>query len=514
MTKADSLIFLIHSMSKSEKRTFKTGRKETDYVMLFDLICKEDIVSSQELKLQYERKLGKMSFNVAVSYLYDSLLDVLLDLRKDQDSDYMLSNKIMKARILFEKSMYDDALELLDKIKKEAVRYENHIALLAASRIELEYLLFLNMPDITESELVTKHFQISEALKRNRIIYEHSSLFELMMHRIIYKGNVRSREEKDRMNDLVFAEMSISSSSKNSFEARKLHQMFQSNYLMSIGDQKSAFQSFHELNKLFEDNPQFWADPPFYYVSVLEGILDNLRSMRLYDKMPYFIERLKNIDNSSARFQTHVATLVFLYELFPLLDRGDFAAAKQHLDLHQDTLLSKKEQMDIFGRAEISLYTALTYMGLGDYKKARKALINEMILENKIYTFPIYRIIRMVNLIIYYERKDAEYIHTESRSMKREIQKAGKVYRVESLMLDFLNNDKLQLMGNEKRHKLWQKMEPELAEIRSDVFEKQLLKYFDFTAWIEAKMKNISLSEVLREKDIRESPVQIEEKGF
>ncbi len=514
MTKTSSLIFLIHSMSKSEKRIFKTGRKETDYVMLFDLICKEGIISPQDLKQHYEEKLNKMSFNVAVSYLYDALLDVLLGLRKEQDSYYMLFNKIMKARILFEKSLYDDALELLDKIKKEAVVYENQIALLYASRIELEFLLFLKMPGITESELVKKHFQISETLKKNRIVYEHSSLHELLMHRLIYKGNVRSQEEKERMNDLVFAEMSLSSSSKNSFEARKLHQLFQSNYLLSIGDQKSAFQSFHELNKLFEDNRQFWADPPFYYVSVLEGILDNLRSMRYYDKMPYFIERLKSIDNPSARFQTHVATLVFLYELFPLLDSGDFAAAKLHLDMHQDSLMSRKEQMDIFGRAEISLYTALTYIGTGEYKKARKTLINEIILTNKVYTFPIHRIIRMVNLIIYYELKDMEYVRMESRSMKREIQKAGKVYRVESLMLDFLNNDKLQLLGSEKRLKLWHKMEPELAEIRAGVFEKQLLKYFDFTAWIEAKVRKVSLSEVLGERHALESPAKIEERVF
>jgi len=474
------------------------GRKETDYIILFDMICKEKIASSQELKLQYREKYNKSSLNVAVSYLYNALLDVLLALRKDQDSHYILFNKIMKARVLFEKSLFTDALELLDSVKEEAIHYENQIALLYASRMELEFLLSLNMPDISESELVKKHFQISEALKKNRIIYEHSSLFELLMHRIIYKGNVRSQEEKKRMNDLVFAEMSLSSSSKNSFEAKKLHQMFQSNYLMSIGDQKSAFQSFRELDSLFENNPQFWANPPFYYVSVLEGILDNLRSMRDYDKMPYFIERLKKIEDTSTRFQNHVTTLVFLYELFPLLDTGDFASAKKHLDRYHDFRLSKKELIDFFWRAEISLYTALVYIGLNDYKKARTTLANEMIFDNKIHTFPIYRIMRMVNLIIYYELKDTEYVHTESRSIKREILKAGKVSRLESLMFNFLNNNKRQFISSEKKRRLWLKLKTQLADIRNDVYEKQLLKYFDFTAWIESKVCKISLSESLR----------------
>jgi len=330
------------------------------------------------------------------------------------------------------------------------------------------------------------------------MICEYLSLYELLMHRIIYKGNVRSLEDKKRMNDLVFTEMSLSASSKNSFDAQKLHQLFQSNYLMSIGDQKSAFQSFRELNSLFEANPQFWANPPFYYLSILEGILDNLRSMRYYNKMPYFIERLQKIENTSTRFQIRVATLVFLYELFPFLDTGDFASAKKHLDRYQDSLLSQKEQMDLFWWAEISLYTALTYIGLNDFKKAKKTLINEIIFEDKIYTFPIYRIISIVNLITYYELNDMEYVLAKSRSIKRELLKAGKAYRIESLMLYFLNNENLLLSSSKKREQLWQKLEPKLIEIRNDIFEKQLLRYFDFTAWIESKVHKIALSEAIR----------------
>lgn len=500
MTRTDSLILLVHSLSKSEKRAFRLGRKETDYIILYDIIEKTDIVSSQELKSHYEKKCKSASFNVAVSYLYKILLDTLLTLREDQDSYYNLFNRIMKARILFEKSLFTDALDLLDKVKKEAAVYENPIALLYASRIELEYLMFLNMPDISEPELIKKQFQISELLKKIRIINEQSSLYELLKHRMIYKGNVRSAKEKEEMSDLVFAEMSLTASSKDSFESQKLHQLFQSNYLMSTGDQKSAYQSFRELNNLFERNQQFWSNPPFYYVSVIEGILDNLRSMRLYDKMPYFIERLKNIEHPSVRFQTHVGTLIFLYELVSLLDTGDFQSARKMMDQHRESVLTKTEQINIFQRAEISLYTALVYIGLHDYKRAKKMLVNELILNNNIYIFPIYRTIRIVNLIIHYELNDMEYIQLRSRSIKREISKEEKIYRVEHLILDFLNKGKQRLIRSESRKRLWQKLEPELEEIRNSVFEKQLLKCFDFTAWIEAKVCKVPLSEVLEKR--------------
>ncbi|GHV59670.1 hypothetical protein FACS1894182_14110 [Bacteroidia bacterium] len=500
MTQADSLVLLVHSLSKNEKRTFMTGRKSTDYVCLFNLIEESGIISSQALKSQYEKKRKNSNFNVAVSYLYKILLDSLLTFREHQDSYYKLFNKIMKARVLFEKSLFADALDLLDKIKKEATRYENHIVLLYASRIELEYMLFLNFPNISETELIEKHFQISELLKKIRITNEQSSLYELLKHRVIYKGNVRSQRQQDLLNDLVFAEMSLTATSKDSFEAKKLHQLFQSNYLISIGDKKSALQSFRELNHLFENNPQFWTNPPFYYVAVLEGILDNLRSMKNYGEMPYFIERLRKIQHPSSGFQIHMSAIIFLYELYPLLDRGDFAAAKQLSEKHSDAILSKTDQINMLRQTEISLCTALIYIGLGDYKKAQKMLINEFIRNGNIHTFPLYRTIRLVNLIIHYELDNMEYIRTESRSIKREISMQEKAYRLEHLIINLLNKDKYELKSNNSREKLWLKIEPELTDIRNEVFENQILKSFDFTAWIESKVCKISLSEVLQSR--------------
>lgn len=474
------------------------GKKETDYITLFDIIEKGGIASVIELKKEFERKREGGGFNVAVSYLYKILLDELLSLRESQDSDYMLFNRILKARVLFEKSLFADALDMLDKVKKDAAKYENHLAQLYASRMELEYLLYLDMPHISETELVNKHFAISETLKNIRVICEHSSLYELLRHRIIYKGNIRSQEQKDMMNDMIFAEMNMTTSSRHSFEVRKQHLLFQSNYMANIGDNRSASQSLQELNILFENNPQFWADPPFYYVSVLEGILDNLRSMRDYEKMPYCIERLKNIQHPSIRFQGHVKALISLYEMLPLLDAGDFAGAKKLLDGNESSALSKTDQLNMFLRLEISLYTTLVYIGLHDYRKASKALIKEIIFDNSIYNYPIYRIIRITHLIIHYEMDDTDYVRTESRSLKREMSKSGKAYRVEMMILDLIGKGTLRMISREKREKLWLEMGPQLEEIRNDVFERQLLKSFDFTAWIESKVRRIPLSEALR----------------
>lgn len=48
------------------------------------------------------------------------------------------------------------------------------------------------------------------------------------------------------------------------------------------------------------------------------------------------------------------------------------------------------------------------------------------------------------------------------------------------------------------REAFWEKLSPEIQELYNDKYENQLLRLFDFTAWIESKIRKEKLSEVLR----------------
>ena len=137
------------------------------------------------------------------------MLDSLLTLREEQDHHYLLLNKLLKSRILFEKSLYDDALEMLNQVKEIAKKYENQYILIYAARLELDYLLSLNFPNITETDLLNRHSRINATIKMLRIANEQSALFELLKHRMIHKGAVRSKTQINALNDLVASEMSI-----------------------------------------------------------------------------------------------------------------------------------------------------------------------------------------------------------------------------------------------------------------------------------------------------------------
>jgi hypothetical protein len=501
MSKIQSLITLVRSLSYSEKKAFKirSGRnkKLSDYLLLYEIIDKNPTGTKEMIHAQFTTENPNASFEIAGKYLFELLLETMLTLRNSQDSFSFLYKRIIHARILYEKSLITESLNLLEEIIKLAVKYENQHALLLAQRLELDYLLAAGFQQLDEKQLLKKQFEITESLKYIRKINEQSALYEILKHRILNKGQIRSQKQKDDLNDLVFSEISlVASLNVDNFEINKLHQLFQSNYLISVGDNQSALNSYYELNNLFEGNKHLWNNPPIYYLHTLEGILESLRSIRNYEGMPYFVNQLKSIDCESASFKLNVDCTIFLYELFPLLDSGDFVKCNLLINKYKEILYDKFNSLAHSRQAELSLYTSLVFFGNNEFLKAHKFL-NQIILQGKsYYSLPLFRTIRLVNLIILYKMNDFDLIKYEIRTLMRDIKGFERNYRIERIMFRFLS--KPLPSPSFKRVQAWNKLKKELEEIKHDVFEQKILQIFDFTAWIEAVFTKKSLSEILQ----------------
>lgn len=511
MLKSESLIHLINNLTKQEKKEFSlyiSNKPEKDYIFLFRLIDDKKISDPEELKMSFLAAKPASSFNTVVIYLFDLLIDILTRLRTELDSYYLLFNELLHARVLYEKSMYQECFQVLKKVKEKAVYYENHFALLVAQRLELNYLLTLDFEDMDEQKLLNKQYKMNNTLKSIRQLNEQSSLYELLKYRMINKGASRSLEETQKLDDLVTSEISIvASAGVENFEIKKNHQLFQANYFITVGDYKAAFNSFVELNKLFEENSHLWNNPPVYYLMTVEGMLESLRIMHNYEGMNYFIEKLTKLSSPSSSFQLNVTYVIFIYRLFSFIDAGDFDKAGMWIAEHQASLIDKMLLLKEQQQAEMSLYIALIHLGNGEYRKARKRL-SATIGRGHLYSLPLFRTIRIVNVMIHYELGDVDYIQSEIRSIKREMSKnKGYNLKVESFLLKFLNYSFADT-NRKKRAQIWESMAEEVHALYADKYETQILRKFDFVAWVEAKIFEVPLSDILKREHASKSKWQ------
>jgi hypothetical protein len=214
--------------------------------------------------------------------------------------------------------------------------------------------------------------------------------------------------------------------------------------------------------------------------------------------MTYFIDQLKKINSPSVDFKINLTCITFLYELFPFLDKGDFSSPVSLMKQYHDSLFDKWFTLPRARQTELCLYTSLIYFGNSEYQKAHKFL-NQIILRGKNYYFlPLYRTIRLVNLMILYHLGDFDLIRYEIRSIRRDLRSTEKDYKIERFLLKFLNRHMPLTPGS--RGQQWEKLTREFDEIHHDVFEQQILRIFDFTAWVESMIRKIPLSEVLQNR--------------
>ena len=500
-TKIDQIILLIQSLSKAEKRYIRlyTNLQSGDknYMFLYDYVCEG--LSAEQIYSRFCKEVNEKSFEMAAKHLYQVLLNCLVQLRDKQDIQTSIFNYITKSNILFERELYDNAFSELEKARKLASMYEKDLLLLLINRTELKYLRTIHFKGINEKALVNRQMQINDTMKYTRNINQHLQLYDILKHRITHKGYARSNKQKEDLNDLVLSELNlIANHSYKGFEARKLHLLFQATYYLNAGNYKSAIRFYEELVALFEANPHLILNPPIYYLSAIEGVLESLHIAGLYQEMPFFISKLKEISNGNypTEFIVEVQARIHLYELSGFLNTGQFDKAKLYASEYNDFLTKKVTIAGPETQVKLYLQAAILHLCLGAITKARKSMKKILESGKSFHTLPSYKTARLINLVIQAESGNYDFFQHEINSIKRMIRFEKQIYITEKLLFRFLIAFPLPVFKKDKE-KLWLQYQKEITQIRQDKYEKQLLKTFDFVAWIESNLTNSSYQEIL-----------------
>lgn len=499
MKHVDIVVQLVKSLSKSEKRSFRLSTNEaSDYMLLFNLIDREGIEEPVQLKAEYGKRNYAAAFNATLNYLYHLLLDKLVALRTNSMSTFQLLSDCMKAQVLFEKSLYPAAFNILNKVKRKATEMENFEILLMASRLELDYLQYLKMPGMTETDLTIKHKALSSAIEKFTYLNEQSKLYEIIEHRLIYIGNARSDKQIYDYNYLLEKDQNLHFREGTSIEAKRRHLLFLALYHTAKSEGEKALDILSDLNDLITRHPHL-AENPLYYIRFIHNMLDNLRDAKQYDKMPAFLEDLRTKQYHSNYVTTHVTAIADLYQLIIYIDHGEFQRASEFIKGCRSFDIAGTGQLHVAFEARILLYIAITHIALKNYRQARHTLSKSMFSSKLALEFPIFRTVRLTNLIVHYKMNDFDYIVAQARSLKREMAQKTKSFSMELLLMKMIQRGPAGFASKRQREKLWHEIEPELRRIKADPFESQALYLFDFAAWLESEITRRPLQDIILE---------------
>ncbi len=488
MSKLNSLILLIKSLSKSEKKAIALHSQTEDktiYFDLFTLIDKEKYPSKKKITQSFQKKHPHSFLAANVKYLFDLILQVLVNLNTKKNKEYELYNAYLKSKILRERDLHEDHLSLITQTKEKANEMGLYNLGLTLQREELSAAFdHLREPE----DLYSKQKGINENLKIIRQISEQSFLYESLRFKIEMQKSTQTGTPYI-YNDLLISEMSLVSGLKNEiFEISRLHQLFQANYFISIGSFKSALNSFSALNELYLSHQKFWNDPPLEYVMTLEGILESLNRMRLYEEMEPYKKQLSELAQNYpyTSFVLTIHAITFLYKVYPLIFLREYKQCLDWVGRYQELLFDKLFTFPPRQFLSLSACLSAIYLLNKEWGKAKR-ILSPIIQNNAFAGLKLFRSVQLLNLIIYYELRDLEYVEGVIRSVKRKNRIENKETQVERLMFRFLETD-WKILSAGKAEKLKMKFENEIKHMKYSVDDLQLIKCFDFPEWIRSKL--------------------------
>jgi hypothetical protein len=502
----DFLFVLIKSLSKSEKRQFKifASRLETSsntkFIELFNILDKSEVYD--EKLILKSGIIKKVQLSNLKSYLYKQILVSIRLNIPSQNIRYQLREQIDFAAILYNKGLYKQSLKILDKTKILAL--ENDEKLMAYEIVEFEKLI--------ESQYITRSIQgradelviqAKELNYRNTISSKLSNL-SLQLYGIMLKtGYVKSDEEYTYIDD--YFKKHISKFDEKKFGFREKYWFYNANLWRSFLVQDFLFCYKYSLKwvTLFYDNPSMIYLNPVFFLKGNHYLLESLYMLKYKSKFKKYLLLLEEtIKDSRFPVNDNIASLSFLYLYNNKLNyhilEGTFAESEylipevlNKLKIHTDHLDEHHEMLFYYKFASI-------YFGTAQYTECIFYL--EKIINNKNLSMreDLMCFARLLSLIAHYELGNDYYLENQLKNTYKFLIKMNDLHEVQKEIIRFLK--KLNSIYPTDIKKEFIKMRVRFIELEKNTYEKRAFLYLDIISWLESKIENRKISDIIKEK--------------
>lgn len=502
----DSLFVLIKSLSKSEKRQFKifASRLETSsntkFIELFTVLDKSDIYD--EKLILKSGSIKKVQLSNLKSYLYKQILVSIRLNIPSQNIRYQLREQIDFATILYNKGLYKQSLKILDKTKLQAI--ENDEKYIAYEIVEFEKLI--------ESQYITRSIQgradelviqAKELNYKNTISSKLSNL-SLQLYGIMLKtGYVKSDEEHKYIDDYFNKHTEKLNETKFGFREKY---WYYNAYLWRsflVQDFLSCYKYSHKWVTLFYDNRNMIFLNPVFFLKGNHYLLESLFMLKYKSNFKKYLRLLEDtINDPQFPVNDNITSLSFLYLYNNKLNyhilEGTFTESEylipeilNKIKLHNDHLDEHHEMLFYYKIASI-------YFGTEKYTESIFYL--EKIINNKnLYVREdLACFARLLCLIAHYESGKDFNLENQLKSTYTFLIKMNDLHEVQKEIIRFLK--KLNSIYPSDIKKEFVKMKERFIELEKNKYEKRAFLYLDIISWLESKIENRKISDIIKEK--------------
>jgi hypothetical protein len=492
-------------MTKAEKRAFRLyagriqGKEQLLYMQLFDLMDKQKSLDEEALKARMPQ-LNSSRFSNLKRHLYTQILISLRLLQKEKNANIKVREYIDFAYTLYGKGLYMQALAMLEKAKKLALRHHADFSLVTIVEIEK----MIHSRHITRSKSEPIEELIAEASELSDTVSSRLKLSNLriLLHKFyVEQGHVKNEEdarlirEHFRKNLPHIAEDQLGMMEKVFlYQSYVWYYYIQNDFLQCRNyalKWVSLFKQSEELRK--RDINLFLRGYHYLLTSAY-----NIRDVENYRDYLEELEVLRKTNYSSFNRNTQIVSFLYVHTGRMNLHflQGTFDEGVEGIKSTRRRIGKYRTQLDDHKIMVLYFKIAWMYIGKGEPEQAVDYLRYIIEMRNRALREDIQSYARLMFLMAHYDLGNFLILPGLINQFDRYFKKVKEKNKVQngvlSLFRDLVNAPVLD------RRDILRKYYEKLEEVHHDPYEKRSFLYLDILPWLKARIERKSLSEVIQ----------------
>ena len=506
----DALFQLIKSLEKSEKRNLKlfvkrnSGTESLKSMQLFDALDKMNDYD-EKLLLKKTPAVSKQQLSNTKALLQKQILSSLRVLKDYTNIDISLREMLDHARILYNKGLYMQVLKVLDKLKETARSYNQFTYLQQALYFEkkIEALYITRSIQNRAGELVAEADEVNGVLENTNKL---SNLNLLLYSWYIQNGHARNNDDIQKVKTLFDENLpGKNEPTHNFYEKVYLYQCYAWFSFIKL-DFLKFYRYCQKWVDLFEAEPKMIETETAMYVKGMHNLMSAHFDLMNHDKLAGCIRRFKSFAKSQLvqnNDNNRIITYVYLYTAVLNLHflEGTFTKGLKMVPYLEEMLVQHGQYLDRHRVMVFYYKIACLYFGSGDNENAIHYL-NRIINQKDDLRTDLQCYSRLLHLIAHYELGNFGLLEYLIKSVYRYMAKMENISKVEEAMLSFLKN--AFKFSTKTIKPEFEKLLTKLKRYQHNRLEARAFAYLDVISWLESKVQNKNVQEVIREKFLKE----------
>ncbi len=477
-----------------------SSEKEPISVKLFDLLDKQNELDEEKILKAFSGIQPNALSNHRAN-LYEHLLSSLR-LLHNGDPSIRIKELISYSDVLHNKGLFEQSLSQLNRAKNLAIKHKMDI--LRLEIVEIEKKIETRYVTGSTSDRAQKLTNESSNLRKQ--FYSHVSWSDLSLELYDYYlkfGHVNNQEQYEEIR--IFFKQNSPASNEN-FSVDNLF-YFQSHvwYYHII----QAFPLCYKYSKLwcdyFERTPVLLKKEPEMFIRAYHNMLSSLffcddviRFRSSLKALQDFISKNKSSFNENQEIQSFTYLETAKLNLFFL--EGQFTEGAEYCKVFEKQLAEREPLLDIHRKMIFQYKMGCLKFGSGDFHGALRHLnviINTpgVTLKEDIQSYA-----RFLSLIVHYELGNDDLIYSQIKSTYRFMLKLKNFKKVHEAIFKFLRQSVY--MDRNTLIPSFEALREEFLQIIQDKYERMPMLYLDMISWLESKIEEKSVEEIIRRKKI------------